>query len=72
VSEPDGRLICSSRGCRATATWAIVWNNPRLHTPNREKVWTACQEHKDTLSEYLALRSFLIRAEPLGRGEEQS
>ena len=72
MSEPDGRVVCSSRGCRATATSALVWNNPRLHTPDREKVWTACEEHQTTLSEYLALRSFLIRVEPLNRGEDQS
>ena len=72
MSEPAGPVVCSSRGCRATATWAVVWNNPRLHTPDREKVWTACQEHRTTLSEYLALRSFLIRVEPLNRGDEQS
>jgi hypothetical protein len=72
VTEPEGRVVCSSRGCRATSTWALVWNNPRLHTPDREKVWTACNEHRTTLSEYLALRSFLIRVEPLERGEEQS
>ena len=69
VSQPDRRIVCSSRGCRATAAWAVVWNNPRLHTPDREKVWTACEEHKATLSEYLSLRSFLIRVERLSQAE---
>ena len=26
-------LMCSARGCRATAVWALRWNNPRLHPP---------------------------------------
>lgn len=65
MTESDGRIICSSRGCRETASWKVVWNNPRLHTPDREKVWTACDEHRATLSEYLSLRSMLRRVEPL-------
>ena len=39
---------------------------PRLHTPDREKVWVACGEHKQPLADYLAVRSFLKRVEPLG------
>jgi hypothetical protein len=36
------------------------------HTPDREKVWVACGEHKQPLADYLAVRSFLKRVEPLG------
>ena len=61
---PD-RVICSSRGCRGDARWAVVWNNPRLHTPDREKVWTACDDHRQPLSDYLAARSMLRRVDPL-------
>jgi hypothetical protein len=57
-------LICSAKGCREAATWRLVWNNPRIHTPDREKVWTACDEHREQLSHHLAVRSFLIRVEP--------
>jgi hypothetical protein len=42
-----------------------VWNNPKLHTPDREKVWTACDQHRETLSHHLAVRSFLRRVDPL-------
>ena len=65
VSNPESSAICSARGCRAAATWAVVWNNPRLHAPDREKVWAACDEHRQSLADYLAVRSFLRRVEPL-------
>lgn len=42
-----------------------MWNNPRLHTPDREKVWVACDEHREPLSHHLAVRSFLRRVDPL-------
>ncbi|MCU1432158.1 MAG: hypothetical protein JWP95_1263, partial [Actinotalea sp.] len=35
-------LRCSRKGCGAPAVWALRWNNPRLHTPDRRKVWLAC------------------------------
>jgi hypothetical protein len=56
VSEP---LVCSARGCQQTADWALVWNNPKLHTPDRRKTWLACAEHKQQLADFLAARSFL-------------
>jgi hypothetical protein len=65
VHEEEGRAICSAKGCRAAATWAVVWNNPKVHTPDREKVWAACEEHKQPLADFLAVRSFLKRIEPL-------
>jgi hypothetical protein len=65
VDDDVGAAICSARGCRAPASWAVVWHNPRLHGPDREKVWVACGEHKGPLADYLAVRSFLMRVEPL-------
>ncbi len=56
MSLPD--LVCSARGCRAGARWAIRWNNPRLHTPDRRKVWLACAEHRADLEEFLSARGF--------------
>ena len=50
---------CSARGCQAGAAWAVLWNNPKLHTPERRKVWLACDEHRASLSEFLAARQFL-------------
>ena len=65
MSDQESSAICSARGCQAAATWAVVWNNPRLHTPDREKVWVACGEHEPPLADHLAVRSFLKRVEPL-------
>jgi hypothetical protein len=56
---------CSAKGCREPARWRLIWNNPRLHTPDREKVWTACDQHRESLSHHLAIRSFLRRVDPL-------
>jgi hypothetical protein len=68
MSDQVSSAICSARGCQAAATWAVVWNNPRLHTPDREKIWVACGEHKPPLTDYLAARSFLKRVERSGAG----
>ncbi len=65
VNNKESPPVCSAKGCRAVATWALVWNNPRLHVPGREKVWVACDEHKQWLADYLTVRSFLNRVEPL-------
>ena len=68
MSDQKSSAICSARGCQAAATWAVVWNNLRLHTPDREKIWVACGEHQQPLADYLAVRSFLKRVEPLEAG----
>ena len=52
-------LICSAKGCRAPAVWALAWNNPKLHEPDRRKTWLACDEHRDSLSAFLDARGFL-------------
>jgi hypothetical protein len=58
-------LICSSRGCRAPARWALQWNNPKLHEPDRRKTWLACPEHRTTLADFLEVRGFLRDVRPL-------
>ncbi|MCW2890000.1 MAG: hypothetical protein QOE54_1918 [Streptosporangiaceae bacterium] len=50
---------CSFKDCRATATWALRWNNPKLHTPERRKIWLACDDHREHLSTFLNVRGFL-------------
>ena len=50
---------CSSKGCPADADWALLWNNPRLHTPERRKVWAACEAHREHLAGFLQARGFL-------------
>ena len=64
TEEPDD-VICSAKGCRSAATYVLVWNNPKLHTPDREKTWVACEEHRESLSQFLELRGFLQRVDPL-------
>lgn len=56
--------VCSGKGCRAPGVWALVWNNPRLHAPDRRKVWLACDDHREHLTTFLAARSFLIEVIP--------
>jgi len=67
VTESDSEAVCSARGCRTQAVWALVWNNPKLHAPDREKVWVACDEHRQSLADFLSARSFLRRIDPLER-----
>ena len=59
TDAPDDTPICSAKGCTAPATWALLWNNPKLHTPDRRKTWVACDEHKQSLSDFLGARGFL-------------
>ncbi|MBM0230142.1 MULTISPECIES: hypothetical protein [Micromonospora] len=60
TSRPaDEAPICSARGCRAPAAWALRWNNPRLHDPDRRKTWLACPEHRESLGAFLDARGFL-------------
>ena len=64
-AEPAADLAtCSAKACRAPATHAVLWNNPRLHTPDREKVWHACEAHRQSLADYLDVRGFLLRVQP--------
>ncbi len=50
---------CSAKGCTAPAIWALQWNNPKLHTPERRKVWLACDDHRQSLADFLGARGFL-------------
>jgi hypothetical protein len=36
-----------------------LWNNPKLHAPERRKAWMACEKHADPLSDFLSKRGFL-------------
>ena len=58
--------ICSARGCRRPAAWALRWNNPKLHEPERRKIWTACDEHRADLESFLRSRGFLRDTVPVG------
>ncbi|MFD0517067.1 hypothetical protein [Paractinoplanes durhamensis] len=57
---------CSAKGCRAAASWALRWNNPKLHTADYRKTWLACEQHRESLGEFLSLRGFLREVTPFG------
>ncbi len=59
------QVRCSAKGCASPAVHVLVWNNPKVHTPDREKTWVACDVHRPTLGEHLDVRGFLIRVDPL-------
>ncbi len=58
-------LVCSAKGCRSTATDAVVWRNPALHTADRRKVWLACGQHREQLRDFVHLRGFLLEVIPV-------
>ncbi|MDO9497269.1 MAG: acetone carboxylase [Nocardioides sp.] len=60
-ADPDR---CSAKGCQAPATWQLLWNNPKLHTPERRKIWLACDEHRVSLADFLTARQFLKDVQP--------
>lgn len=65
MSDNTDVLICSAKDCRHPAVWALWWNNPKLHTPERRKTWLACDTHREWLSEFLQRRSFLRDVTPV-------
>lgn len=67
--DPVTELICSARGCRGEAEWGLLWNNPKLHTASRRKVWLACGDHREHLEQYLGSRSFLRATVPVAELE---
>jgi hypothetical protein len=50
---------CSAKRCAAPAVHALLWNNPKIHTPDRRKTWLACDAHRGSLSDFLTARGFL-------------
>jgi hypothetical protein len=57
--------LCSRKGCRSRASWQLLWNNPRIHTPERRKTWLACAEHRGWLEDYLQTRGLWKETFPL-------
>lgn len=51
---------CSRAACTADARMSVVWRNPRIHGPERRKVWLACDEHAEYLCDFLASRAFPV------------
>jgi hypothetical protein len=65
MTDEDAEVICSAKGCRNAAVHVLVWNNPSLHTADREKTWVACDAHRQSLADHLDVRGFLKRVDPL-------
>ncbi|MDK1358879.1 hypothetical protein QNO00_01170 [Arthrobacter sp. zg-Y1219] len=63
--EAGAPAVCSRKGCRQPAVWRLLWNNPRIHTPERRKTWLACGEHRGWLEEYLQTRDLWKETLPL-------
>jgi len=57
-------IQCSAKGCRASATWQLLWQNPKLHAGDRRKTWLACDDHRRSLGEFLSARGFLREVQP--------
>jgi len=65
-------ITCSARGCQRAATWSLLWNNPKIHTPDRRKSWLACDQHRESLGDFLKARNFLRDVEPLNWADPHS
>lgn len=73
MADPvSDELICSGKGCPQTAQWGLLWNNPKIHTPQRRKVWLACDEHREHLEKFLGLRGFLKSTVPASELEQKA
>lgn len=59
-------LTCSAKGCRAEADVGHRWNNPKIHPPERRKTWLACDEHRESLAQFLSARGFLRETVKVG------
>ena len=66
---PEDALICSAKGCRNPATYALRWRNPKLHAPDRHKTWLACDDHREHLAGFLSARGFPLHVAPIGSDE---
>jgi hypothetical protein len=63
-TPPHEAPLCSARGCSTPAGWELRWNNPKVHSPDRRKVWLACDDHKQSLAAFLSARGFFRDAVP--------
>ena len=64
MDDPD-LLVCSAKGCPATAVWACSGTTPSCTRPDRRKTWLACDEHRQSLSDFLEPAQFLKDVVPV-------
>ena len=62
---------CSRAGCPLVAAWNVNWRNPRIHGPERVKIWLACDDHRDYLQDYLDARDFPVMVTALSHPLER-
>ncbi|MBT8162828.1 hypothetical protein KKI43_20565 [Arthrobacter sp. GN70] len=72
AGEDLPKAMCSRKGCRADATWQLLWNNPRVHTPDRRKVWLSCGEHREWLEDYLQTRGLWKETIPFDSSDNEA
>ncbi|CAJ1493303.1 hypothetical protein MU0083_000249 [[Mycobacterium] kokjensenii] len=72
AADPVGELVCSRKGCSADALFGMLWNNPKLHTPERRKVWLTCPEHREYFRDYLSSRGLLKSEVPVDELERRN
>lgn len=68
----SGTAMCSRKACRAQASWQLLWNNPKIHAPERRKTWLACADHREWLEDYLQTRGLWKETLPLSLGDDGS
>ena len=57
---------CSAKGCQQRRPCTqLIWRNPKIHTADRTKQWLACDDHRESLSDFLARRDFPLTVVPL-------
>jgi hypothetical protein len=61
----ESAAVCSRKACRSPASWQLLWNNPKIHTPERRKTWLACGDHREWLEDYLQTRGLWKETMPL-------
>lgn len=63
--DPPAEPICSRKACGDRALWQLLWNNPKIHTTERRKIWLACGGHRNWLEDYLNSRGLWKETLPL-------
>lgn len=59
---------CSRAGCTEMPSWAIHWRNPKIHAPDRTKIWLSCVGHREYFEAYLGQKGFPVASHPHPQG----
>jgi len=66
--SPTPTLRCSRSSCEAPPEWDVLWRNPKIHGPERQKIWLACTEHREYFESYLSQKGFPVSTIRRGDG----